>query len=477
MSMFKTRNKKIYAGDSRITLDAKHQAMLSEFEKNPELIQQKVNQINKIKKQIEQKKKELSNNNGFPLIEESNELYRLEGTLREYEDELDNLRKNKNTQAYFLKTGDLLCSYYQHLDMVANDENPTLITQNPIDDNINKKRGRPSGPRGLKPKGKRNFSWMENTSSRGTNVLSFFTQLEKSNDDDDTTINSVAESSITNSTSNETTIDEDISKENEESYPLPNIDPGHDFDRATALQQYLQVVDPNYTPPNTPTWMVDFCPVCLQNDKVRRELLLQQSDGVLTCSVCGHMEQVVVDSEKPSYKDPPPEATYFAYKRINHFNEWLNQIQAKESTEIPPEVYQYILEEIKKERITDLATLTNEKVRSILKKLRLNKYYEHIPHIINKLNGLPPPILTREVEEKLRVMFREIQGPFLEVCPKDRKNFFSYPYTLHKCVELLGLNEYKSLFPLLKSREKLHRTDLLWSQICDKLGWTFHKSI
>jgi hypothetical protein len=223
--------------------------------------------------------------------------------------------------------------------------------------------------------------------------------------------------------------------------------------------------------------MIDFCPQCLSLDKIRRELILQMSDGMMICEHCGHMEQVVVDSEKPSYKEPPPEATYFAYKRINHFNEWLNQIQAKESTEIPPEVYQYILEEIRKERIRDLGTLTPDKIRGYLKKLRLNKYYEHIPHIINKLNGLPPPILTREVEEKLRVMFREIQAPFLEVCPKDRKNFLSYSYVLHKCVELLGLDEYKCIFPLLKSREKLARTDALWKAICEKLGWEFKKSI
>ena len=36
-----------------------------------------------------------------------------------------------------------------------------------------------------------------------------------------------------------------------------------------------------------------------------------------------------------------------------------------------------------------MATLTNKKVREFLKKLKLNKYYEHVPHIINRLNGLP----------------------------------------------------------------------------------------
>ena len=81
--------------------------------------------------------------------------------------------------------------------------------------------------------------------------------------------------------------------------------------------------------------------------------------------------------------------------------------------------------EIKKERITNMASLNNKKIREYLKKLKLNKYYEHVPHIINRLNGLPPPIIKREIEEKLRIMFKEIQGPFMEVCPKNRKNFLS----------------------------------------------------
>ena len=48
----------------------------------------------------------------------------------------------------------------------------------------------------------------------------------------------------------------------------------------------------------------------------------------------------------------PSEVSYFAYKRINRLNEWLAQFQAKESTEIPKDVFDLIWIEIKKERIT-----------------------------------------------------------------------------------------------------------------------------
>ena len=124
-----------------------------------------------------------------------------------------------------------------------------------------------------------------------------------------------------------------------------------------------------------------------------------------------------------------------------------------------------------------MAILNNKKIREYLKKLKLNKYYEHVPHIINRLNGLPPPIMDKEVEEKLRIMFKEIHAPFIDVCPKDRNNFLSQSYVLHKFVELLELDMYKSCFPLLKSREKLHQQDLIWKDICKKLNWHYIKSI
>ena len=38
---------------------------------------------------------------------------------------------------------------------------------------------------------------------------------------------------------------------------------------------------------------------------------------------------IFADSDKPSYKDPPKEISYFKYKRINHFNEWLAQFKIK----------------------------------------------------------------------------------------------------------------------------------------------------
>ena len=212
-------------------------------------------------------------------------------------------------------------------------------------------------------------------------------------------------------------------------------------------------------------------------DKCQKEMIFSANEAVFTCTECGYQEFVLVDSDKPSYKDPPREVSYYAYKRINHFNEWLAQFQAKESTEIPQEVYEAICAELKKERILDYRTLSRQKVREILKKLKYNKYYEHVPHIMNRLNGQHAPVMSREVEEKLRYMFKEIQPSFQKNCPKDRSNFLSYSYVLYKFCELLELDEYLSSFPLLKNRDKLYVQDKIWEKICLDLAWQFIRSV
>jgi hypothetical protein len=243
--------------------------------------------------------------------------------------------------------------------------------------------------------------------------------------------------------------------------------------RDKLLEQYLQKVDPEHARGSHEIEYESFgdCPVC------DVEMIFSSNEAVFTCTQCGYQDFVLIDSDKPSYKDPPREVSYYAYKRINHFNEWLAQFQAKESTEIPQEVYDAIVLELKKERIMDFRTLKASKVKEILKKLKFNKYYEHIPHIINRLNGQTAPVMSREVEEKLRYMFKEIQPSFQNHCPKGRSNFLSYSYVLYKFCELLELDEYLPCFPLLKNRDKLYVQDKIWQKICTDLSWEFIRSI
>jgi hypothetical protein len=243
--------------------------------------------------------------------------------------------------------------------------------------------------------------------------------------------------------------------------------------RDVLLEKYLHKVDPEHaraiqSVSEDPNGICEVCDI---------EMKFSSIEALFFCDGCGYQEFVLIDSDKPSYKDPPREVTYYAYKRINHFNEWLAQFQAKESTEIPEEIFQAIVEELKKERISNIEEIKPGKIREILKKLKCTNFYEHVPYILNRINGKNAPVMSREVEEKLRFMFKEIQSSFVKHCPKTRSNFLSYSYVLYKFCELLELDDYLQCFPLLKNRDKLYNQDKIWERICADLRWQFIRSI
>ena len=241
--------------------------------------------------------------------------------------------------------------------------------------------------------------------------------------------------------------------------------------RNDLLNQYLQIEDPALAKAESTEDAWTECDLC------DAEMIMCMNEATMTCSKCGNKDFILIDSDKPSYKDPPRELSYYAYKKINHFNEWLAQFQAKESTEIPAGIYDQILLQLKKERISNFGTLKRTKLREILRHMGETKYYEHIPHIINRLSGQNAPFMSREDEERLRHMFREIQPAFKKHIPKGRRNFLSYGYILYKFCELLEMDEHLACFPLLKNRDKLYIQDQAWKGICSDMQWQYIRTV
>ena len=233
-----------------------------------------------------------------------------------------------------------------------------------------------------------------------------------------------------------------------------------------SIDKYFNNIDYLYLNYDNFIYPYDICSVCN-----RGEMVYVESDGISVCNNCSNIIKNLIEIDKPSYKEPPKEVSFYAYKRINHLKEILAQFQAKESTNIPDEVFENIKYKIKKERIS-INELTNNKTKEILKNLGYNKYYEHIPFIKDKL-GIKPPIMSSELEETLCNLFIELQKPYSKYCPKERVNFLNYYYTLYKLCELLNETHFLPYFPMLKDREKRVEQDQIWKKICLDLGWNF----
>jgi hypothetical protein len=204
-------------------------------------------------------------------------------------------------------------------------------------------------------------------------------------------------------------------------------------------------------------------------DECNVEKILDYGVSAYVCQCCGDLEEVILDEDRKI-------KNYSPYRKINHFREWLNQFQAKESPEIDEEVYKNIIIELNKNRITDYSELNKKSMKAILKKLGHNSYYEHIHYIINKLSNLPPPKITRDMEKIFIKMFIKIEEPWEMFKKPDRKNFLSYSYVLYKFCELLELDHLLECFTLHQDPNILAVNDEIWEKICKYLKWEFISS-
>lgn len=431
---FKAKTKNRNPINTTKTLDALHSDIIGNFKKDEDNVYIYEKKLAIIIESIDNLKAKDTNN--IPYSESINilqEIWNLENESNKIKIKIEDIKNKTSETDYLLNTGQLLEKYYKS----ENDDEIDDIENSQLKKSKNSKKKR--------------------------SILDWIKDEKQKNDTSNN--NPINSDNLENKNKTKCETDDipNYIKKITHRKKLMNSLP-----KNKIYKKYMNIINKDYIKySSSEEEDVDICENC------NKEMLLEHNTGILLCPGCGLQEQVLVDSDKPSYKDPPKEITSFCYKRINHLNEFLAQFQAKETTEIPEELYNEILVEIKKERIDNMVNITQKKMRQILKKIRRNDYYEHIPYIINQLNGLPPPVISPEVEDIVRSMFKEIQIPFEKYCPKKRTNFLSYNYVMYKFFELLELDKYLECFQLLKSRNKLYQQDQIWKNICRDLKWQY----
>ena len=80
-------------------------------------------------------------------------------------------------------------------------------------------------------------------------------------------------------------------------------------DRAALLDRYMSLTEENFIKADNITSECQ-CHNCYSTNM---NVLL--NDGIMYCNDCSCVEYIIVDHDRPSYKDPPKEISYFAYKR------------------------------------------------------------------------------------------------------------------------------------------------------------------
>jgi hypothetical protein len=424
-SSIKIKSRKTFQGNVESTLDKSHVQKINEFAETRDALPKKKLQL----KRLEKKLNDLNNRDTSEFTNDDiNSRATLLDSIELLKNEIHNVENNVYETDYYWKTADQLTKYYELTDTQPNsstdnskkktrsskkkDDNSALIKLNKM-----RQSKLPKKPSTRKIKIK---------NSPSGNILGFFPTKKN-------------------------TIEQT----------------GTHIDRAKINDEYQQLTDPRYRSKYKK----------INNIKTHcgKEMLLRTSDGNYVCSTCGITKMAIVDSDKPSHKEHAPEPTGYPYKRINHFNEHLAQIQAKETTDIPQYVYTDIKEEMKRRR-ENPEQLNYNLLRNILKKLGFSRYYEHIPYMIFKINGRSPPVMTRDMENELKRLFKMTLKPFEKYKPPRRVNYLKYSYALYKLCQLLEYDDFLLCCSLFKSKEKLRQQDALWKKICDDLNWEFYPS-
>ena len=468
--MFKEKSSKKKVStdiNETFTLDAMHNNIIKNFEKNDKeklYYNNKLNMCEEKKNNIlniinNTNEKDLNTKLWFSNIELSEEILDIKSKLNQL-NKLDEIE-------YYKNTSDILFQYYD-----------TVNKQSDINQNLNYLKDVNTKSKIYK---KDNNKKKKGININTINVLEALNNINNKKQIEEKTLDNEKNNSCEYNTGDRiiSNYNNSYNNDNDDNsfYEKGFIDNDTDKDKTEALQdksslvdKYMAIINNKYIR-TVEEENIEICKVC------KNSMTCLQYDAIIVCNFCGYQELLLVEQNRPILKQNTKDTSHFCYKRINHFREWCNQVQGKESTDIPDEIFERILIEIKKEKITDLKKITYLKMRDILKRLRINKYYEHINYIINRINGIPTPQFSPELEDKLCNMFRSIQAPFLKHCPKDRKNFLSYSYVLYKFFQILGLNEYLKYFPLLKSREKLYVQDQIWKKICVELNYKIIPSL
>lgn len=283
----KSYNKSSYNNDN-ITIDAKHSEMVGYFKNLQDSTPTLKEELKKLI--VEYNIKDINRKNDIEYI-----LYRdnLKEKINEIKSKINSINNNDEINNYYLNVGTLLHSYYEN---VENSKNVQIDSENFEDNLINYE----DDDIDLEDETIEYLPKKENSSYKS--VLQFFnTRENKEIDENDN--KSIATEIIPEGVYASLKISDFVKEEST-------------FKKKNILDEYLQKIDSGYVSRIKIDYNICKCTVC------NLEMTLYPSDGYQICNGCGYQQNILIESDKPSFKDPPMEVCYFSYKRINHYNEF-----------------------------------------------------------------------------------------------------------------------------------------------------------
>lgn len=324
MSMFKIKPDKSKNDIETSTLDEVHKKMVANFQKRKKYLPRKKLKLKQLENQLLAFDNMDKTNYSFDDISKRSGL---RSEITELRDEIYDIEHNISEQDYYYKTESILMEYYEimeHDDHILYEQNPDLHLEKVNDKNNSSEemdqltrlnRLNKSKKKAKKPTKRRKNRFMQN---QGKDILDLLTA-------NDTSVNQQQEEEETVKSPEEST---KIGNNSDDSPHSPSLreEAMQNHNKAQLLDQFMSLVSSDYVnckrQSKSPIRRCEECGI----DKT-----LIHSESIFVCRECGEVEMVIMDNEKPNYKDAgvTDSKPGYPYKRINHFNEWLSQFQAE----------------------------------------------------------------------------------------------------------------------------------------------------
>lgn len=190
------------------------------------------------------------------------------------------------------------------------------------------------------------------------------------------------------------------------------------------------------------------------------------------CNGCGKIEEVKGNCFDDESACEIIKSKYGSYDPIKRCRAMVDQIQARESKDIPEQLIEDIKALIKQDN--QKGVIDCEQFRKYLQRLKKPTYNEHIPLIRKKTTGYVPPQLTDAERIKLNMYIEKVITIVNDIKPTDKPNCPYHAYLIFKILQqILPKSNRRDLILEcihLQSRETLIENDRqFWEPICKKI--------
>ena len=321
MATFKTKHEKTKHLVQINTLDETHKKIMSSFKNRKITLPKKKRKLQLLRNQLEKIEKTHAS---FYTTNDIKKRSDLKTDIQLLESDIYDIENDLSEIDYYSRTEDIIMDYYEIIDnddFFLYTDNPELSEAKPDKNNNNNKQNKMDKLDVLnmrnqtkrKPKKITKRRKKKMASSKQVNILDFFngninneTPTEEFTDVTETELDFESDCNyLDNNNNNNTQANNNNDNDNgEDVVRIKN--------KAELLDQYMMLIDSEYMCEKKRTGAkIRKCPNC------NLEKTLIHAEGIFVCQNCGEVEPVIIDSEKPNYKEASTDTKPgYPYKRI-----------------------------------------------------------------------------------------------------------------------------------------------------------------